>query len=146
MPPIVSKKERWIVYGLALAVDGLQIIMTALSFIPLLTPFILPTSFAMDIVTFGLISLYVFKRRLFTPGKGLVLAATFMVEQIPGFEALPFWWMDIANFYRGVPSEPPEAPPVMGQGIIPANNEGMRLPNKQTPSNQRGKRLPPRIR
>lgn len=133
MPPIISKKERFLCYAIIVAIDILQFILDCFVITELANHFI-------DVAVGAAFVWYGLKRNLLTGHKALVLAATFFAEQIPFVNALPFWTYDLHNLYKNVATEETEEE-VTGEG--PANVDGVRRPSiRILPKNQDGVRLP----
>ena len=129
--PIIGKGERWLIYGFAGIVDFIQIIFSL---------FVATEVFnhGIDIVIGGVLLIYAYKRKLLTPNKIMVLGATFVGEQIPFVNALPFWVYDVHNLYKDVPSDASSIKMDVVVGRTPPRNQ-------RTPVNSIPGRRPPRL-
>ncbi len=132
MPPVIGKGERRLVYAIVISIDILQVI---------LTPFVFVNNIIDFVIGGGLVA-YALKRKLLTAHKGLVIGATFLAEQIPFVNALPFWTYDVYNLYKGTVKELPEESGVEG----PMYRDGYRRPlQPSTPLNENGRRAPQKV-
>ncbi len=124
----------------------MYIVIGSIDLLQLIFSFFVVTEIAnhvIDIIVGALLTLYAFKRGLLTAKKGLVIGATFIAEQIPFVNALPFWTYDLYNLYGGTVSEPV---PEIDMSKLPLNANGVRRPSEQsTPLNQSGIRPPRKV-
>lgn len=120
MPKVVKRSEKIWVYCLFVFFDLIQIIFDALVLPEGLNHFL-------DFIIGGILFAYGQKKKLWTGQKLLILLATFVVEQIPFVNALPFWTLDVRNLYSGTISKaPPEQNPNEQAHL---NKDGTRLPS-----------------
>ena len=136
-----------LVYAFFACVDLFQILLDLTGYGEIANHFI---DIGVGIILFG----YGSMKKLWAPKKLGVLLATFIGEQIPFLNALPFWTLDIANLYSGTITSEQKAEMAQNEFIQntqkqPLNNDGSRLPrNEQTetpytgPVNQDGLRIP----
>ncbi len=147
-PKVVNKGEKWLVFGFFGATDALQVILSLFVVGEVVNHFI---DIAAGIVLFA----YGLFRRLWTGKKLAVLLATFVGEQIPFVNALPFWTLDVANLFSGtITSEQKESMEqertvknTINQPLYVDGSRAPRNPNdppssNPTPSNQSGIRAP----
>lgn len=132
MQPVIPRGEKMFMYAIVGFIDILQFI---------LSPFIFVNN-AIDLAVAGGLIWYALHKKIFTANKGLVLAATFLVEQIPFVNALPFWTYDLHNLYKGTSGTPAET----DMGDMPLNSGGVRRPTeKAVPMNSGGTRAPRKV-
>jgi hypothetical protein len=143
-PKIVSKGEKWLVFGFFGFIDALQFIFVETGVVGT----IIDVGAGIIILVYGLF------RKLWTTKKFLVMLATFIGEALPGINALPFWVLDVANLYSGtITKQKKEA---MDQEKLvensvnqPLNVDGSRAPMNpnnpkqiEGPRNRNGHRAP----
>jgi hypothetical protein len=94
----------------------------------------------LDFAIGAMLLLYGMIKKLWTGKKLLVLLATFLGEQIPFVNALPFWTLDVRNLYSETIT--PEEKEAMRQQEIedfsiyqPHNKDGVRAPSGSQPNN-----------
>jgi len=108
----------------------------------------------LDFAIGAVLLLYGMIRKLWTGKKLLILLATFVGEQIPFVNAMPFWTLDVRNLYSDTIT-PQEKEAQKQQEISeysiyqPLNEGGKRMPsnsrpvlNSGNPANKDGLRLP----
>ncbi|MEI6304493.1 MAG: hypothetical protein WCP09_00535 [Candidatus Taylorbacteria bacterium] len=146
-PKVVNSMEKMLVYAFFACVDLTQIILDFTGIGEVANHFI---DIGVGIILFS----YGSMKKLWAPKKLGVLLATFIGEQIPFVNALPFWTLDIANLYSGTITSEQKAETeqeefIQNSQIQPLNSDGSRLPrnereqNKYTgPVNQNGLRIP----
>ena len=139
-PKVVNKGEKWLIYGIFACIDALQVALDFTAVGEIANHFI-------DIIAAAILLLYGMFRKLWPGHKLLVLLATFIGEQIPFVNALPFWTFDVRNLFSETVTEQqktdleqaerPKGGPMYVNGvrmsensdITPANEDGVRLPN-----------------
>lgn len=146
-PKVVNGTEKLLVYAFFACVDLTQIILDFTGIGEVANHFI---DIGVGIILFS----YGSMKKLWAPKKLGVLLATFVGEQIPFVNALPFWTLDIANLFSGTITSKQKEEMEMAQFMQnterqPLNSEGSRQPrnvNNQTeytgPVNQGGVRIP----
>lgn len=120
MQPVVIKKwERRVMYAFTAFVDALQLALDIFVVSEV-------ANHVIDIIVGVILLIYALARRIITVKKSMILLATFGAEQIPFFNALPFWILDMRNLYQGTVSEP--APVIQEEEDAPLNRNGVREP------------------
>ncbi len=135
MPPVIKKREKFLMYALIVSADISQFIIDCLVVEEGL-------NHGIDFAVGGFLFAYALKRKLLTAQKGLVLGATFAAEQIPFVNALPFWTFDLRNLYKNTQSEEP-LPPVDPRNLA-LYEGGVRRPSNTPPPLNQGNTRPPR--
>ena len=125
-PKVISKGERWLVYGFFACIDALQVALDLTVAGEVANHFI-------DIGAGAILFFYGTLKKLWTGKKLFVLLATFIGEQIPFVNALPFWTLDIRNLYSGTITE---------QGKVAMDQEKFLQNPDSRPLNVDGARAP----
>lgn len=118
----ISRGEKLLVYGFFACMDLTQIILDFFGVTEIINHFL-------DFFIGGVLLAYGYWRRLWNGQKILILAATFVGEQIPFVNALPFWTLDIKNLYSGSQNE--EETEETETHYL--NKDGTRLPQRTPP-------------